>query len=184
VNLEETDTPQAPHTSDEEPSILLTDEGRTAIADVVVSKLAARATTEIAGVHRLAGSNAFATLIQRFTGARSPDGVVAEVGQRETAIDLRLITLYGANIPDVAQAVRQNVVARVAAMTGLIVKEVNIDVTDMYFPPEGKPLAEGGTTDPEASGVPASTQETIRLREQMNTLQPTLSPPANAMSAS
>ncbi len=177
MNPNETNAPQATHTSDEEPSILLTDEGRTVISDVVVTKLAARATGEIAGVHRLAGGNTFATLIRRFTGARPLEGVVAEVGQRETAIDLRLITLYGAHIPDVAQAVRQNVVARVAAITGLIVKEVNIDVTDMHFPQEGKALVEGGNAGTDASGAPASTQETIRLREDMHTLQTATSPP-------
>ena len=177
MNPDETDTPQATHTPDEESSILLTDEGRTAISNIVVTKLAARATGEIAGVHRLAASNAIETLTRRFTGARPLEGVVAEVGQRETAIDLRLITLYGANIPDVAQAVRQNVVARVAAITGLIVKEVNIDVTDLHFPQEGKPLAEGGDADTEASGVPASTQDTIRLREDMHTLKTATSIP-------
>lgn len=177
MNPDETGTPQATHTPDEESSILLTDEGRTAISDIVVAKLAARATSEIAGVHRLAAGNAIETLTRRFVGARPLEGVVAEVGQRETAIDLRLITVYGANIPDVAQAVRQNVVARVAAITGLIVKEVNIDVTDMYFLPEGKPLAEGGDVDTEASGVPASTQDTIRLREDMHTLKTATSIP-------
>lgn len=157
MNPDETDTPQVTHPPDEEPSILLTEEGRTAIADVVVTKLAARAVGEIAGVHRLAGGNALDTLLRRFTGPRPLEGVVVEVGQRETAIDLRLVTVYGANIPDVAQAVRQNVATRVAATTGLVVKEVNIDVTDMHFPQEGKSLAEGGAAGTESSGSPAST---------------------------
>lgn len=46
----------------------------------------------------------------------------------------RIYRVYGASISDVAQAVRQNIITRVREMTGLIVKEVNIDVIDLYFP--------------------------------------------------
>ena len=43
---------------------------------------------------------------------------------------------YGVSIPQVAEAVRQNIVERVRGMTGLIVKEVNINAADLYFPEE------------------------------------------------
>jgi uncharacterized alkaline shock family protein YloU len=43
---------------------------------------------------------------------------------------------YGVSIPQVAEAVRRNIISRLEAMTGLNVKEVNIDVTDLYFPEE------------------------------------------------
>ncbi len=56
------------------------------------------------------------------------------VGEIEAAVDLGMSVDYGVNIPQVADAVRSNIVGRVQAMTGLIVKEVNIDVTDLYFP--------------------------------------------------
>jgi uncharacterized alkaline shock family protein YloU len=36
----------------------------------------------------------------------------------------------------VAAAVRNNVVNRVETMTGLLVKEVNVEVLDLYFPSE------------------------------------------------
>jgi len=49
-------------------------------------------------------------------------------------VDLGMSVDYGENIPQVADAVRNNVIGRIQAMTGLIVKEVNIDVTDLYFP--------------------------------------------------
>ena len=55
-------------------------------------------------------------------------------GEIEAAVDLGMSVDYGVNIPQVADAVRNNIVGRVQAMTGLIVKEVNIDVTDLYFP--------------------------------------------------
>jgi len=56
------------------------------------------------------------------------------VGEIEAAVDLGMSVDYGENIPQVADAVRNNVIGRIQAMTGLIVKEVNIDVTDLYFP--------------------------------------------------
>lgn len=74
---------------------------------------------------------------QRVTGADTrSQGVNVEVGDREAAIDLRLTVDYGVSIPQVAEAVRRNIMGRLEAMTGLIVKEVNIDVADLYFPVE------------------------------------------------
>ena len=60
---------------------------------------------------------------------------------------------YGASIPQVADAIRQNITDRVRTMTGLKVVEVNIDVVDLYFPDgdeEGEPVA---ATVPEPSRV-------------------------------
>ena len=53
--------------------------------------------------------------------------------------------VYGVSIPDVTQAVRQNIINRVREMTGLIVKEVNIDVVDLYFPEDEQPSAEAAS---------------------------------------
>ena len=58
------------------------------------------------------------------------------MGQREAAVDLNMTVDYGVSIPQVAEAVRQNIVERVRGMTGLIVKEVNINAADLYFPEE------------------------------------------------
>ncbi len=119
-------------------STLVTEQGTTTIANGVVSKIAGLAASEIDGVYQLVATGAgqaLSGLAQRVTGTEARDrGVTVEVGQREAAVDLRLITVYGASIPEVSQAVRQNIVMRVREMTGLMVKEVNIDVVDLYFP--------------------------------------------------
>jgi uncharacterized alkaline shock family protein YloU len=119
---------------------LVTEQGRTTIADVVVSKIAGVAAREVPGVHELVTQGvggAVSGLAQRMTGADTrSQGVNVEVGEREAAIDLRLTVDYGVSIPQVAEAVRRNIMSRLEAMTGLIVKEVNIDVTDVYFPEE------------------------------------------------
>ncbi|MGH2515820.1 MAG: Asp23/Gls24 family envelope stress response protein [Ktedonobacterales bacterium] len=114
--------------------------GKTVIADSVVAKIAGAAAREIEGVHDLVPVGAGAT-IAGFAGrlARSDQrstGVNVEVGQREAAVDLNMTVDYGVSIPLVAEAVRQNIMERVRGMTGLVVKEVNINAADLYFPEE------------------------------------------------
>jgi uncharacterized alkaline shock family protein YloU len=117
---------------------LVTPEGKTTIADIVVSRIAGIAAREVEGVHELVAQGmgaAVGGLAQRVTRADTrSQGVNVEVGAREAAIDLRLTVEYGVSIPQVAEAVRRNIMNRLESMTGLIVKEVNIDVTDLYFP--------------------------------------------------
>ena len=58
----------------------------------------------------------------------------------EALVELRLIVAYGVSIPQVAQAVRDNIIARLHDLTGLSVREVNIDVVDLAFPSEEWPV--------------------------------------------
>lgn len=112
------------------------DEGTTSIADAVVSKVAEIAAREIRGVHDLR-SGVGGTLRRLTPGMdQRGGGPSVEVGRKEAIVDLDLIVDYGQSIPEVASAVRENVIDRVNYMTGLTVKEVNIDVTDLYFAEE------------------------------------------------
>ena len=82
-------------------------------------------------------SSLASSLASRVTGGASgqPTQVVnVVVGEIEAAVDIGTSADYGENIPQIADAVRSNIIGRIQAMTGLIVKEVNIDVTDLYFP--------------------------------------------------
>ncbi|MBM3459680.1 MAG: Asp23/Gls24 family envelope stress response protein [Armatimonadetes bacterium] len=119
---------------------LESDRGRTTIANGVVSKIAALAAREVEGVRQLVSMHlgqAVAAGLARMTRQESRDtGVSVEVGAREAAVDVRISADYGVSIPDLATAVRQNVIHRVESMTGLKVKEVNVAVLDLYFPSE------------------------------------------------
>ncbi|MFB9377592.1 Asp23/Gls24 family envelope stress response protein [Kineococcus gynurae] len=116
---------------------LASSKGTTSIHDQVVSKIAGLATKEIAGVHAVGGgaARAIGTLRERIPGARTnhSQGVSVEVGETETAIDIDIIAEYGVAISDLSAAVRRNVIAAVERMTGLSVKEVNIDVNDIHI---------------------------------------------------
>lgn len=127
---------------------LVSEQGRTSIADTVVAKIAGIATREISGVHDLGGGTARAVgaLRERIPGSRTnlSQGVAVEVGERQAAVDLDLVAEYGVAIADLAGAVRRNVISSVEAMTGLEVTEVNITVHDIHL---------DGETD-EAPGTP------------------------------
>jgi uncharacterized alkaline shock family protein YloU len=117
---------------------LVTDQGKTIIADTVVAKIAAMAAREVTGVHELVPQGAGAALVgltQRvIRGDTRGHGVQVEVGEREAAVYLKMVVTYGVSIHQVAEGVRRNIIARVHSMTGLTVREVNIEVSDLFFP--------------------------------------------------
>jgi uncharacterized alkaline shock family protein YloU len=133
---------------------LITEMGKTHIADGVVAKVASFAAREIPGVHSLGAGMArrMGQLRSLVPGApeASRQGVAVEVGEREAAIDLDLVTYYGHSIADVSEAVRRNVVDRVQAMTSLRVVEVNINVDDVFVEGEQPDGQEGGEAQPES----------------------------------
>ena len=103
----------------------------------VVTKVAAIAAREIGGVHDLGGgvARAIGGATGRVgMGTETTRGVSVEVGSRQAAVDLSLVLEYGVSIPEVTEAVRDNVIKRIEGITGLEVTEVNISVNDLYFP--------------------------------------------------
>ncbi len=124
-------------------SALVTQHGRTTIADSVVAKIAGIATRDVAGVFALGGgaARAVGALRERIPGARTnhTQGVSVEVGERQAAVDLQIVAEYGVALADLAEAIRRNVIATIERMTGLEVTEVNIDVHDVHLPSENVP---------------------------------------------
>lgn len=127
---------------------LQTERGNTTIADTVVTKVASIAAREVPGVYSLGGSvsRALGSVTQRvgMSDERS-QGVSVDVGEREAAVDLVVTVEYGESVPQVSQAIRDNVIKRIEGITGLSVTEVNVAINDLYFPgddvPEPQPPA-------------------------------------------
>ncbi len=115
-------------------------QGKTVIADIVVSKIAGIAAREIDGVHDLGGGTArvVGQLRERIPGGRTnlSQGVGVEVGERQAAVDIDIVADYGVAIADLAEGIRQNVIAAVQRMTGLEVTEVNVTVHDVFLDDE------------------------------------------------
>jgi uncharacterized alkaline shock family protein YloU len=120
---------------------LVSEQGKTSIADTVVAKIVGMATREVPGVHAMGAgmSRAFGTVRERMPGVAGPgimQGVTVEVGERQAAVDLDVIVEYGVSIPDLAAGVRRSVIGAVEQMCGLEVTEVNITVGDIHLADE------------------------------------------------
>ena len=115
--------------------------GKTRYANTVIETIAGIAAREVRGVFRLGGGT-LSRAAARVAGTSSTShGVRAEVGKKEVAIDLEMVVEYGFNVHEVAREVRVLVAERLHQMTGLMVKEVNIDVTDIELHTEELPSA-------------------------------------------
>jgi uncharacterized alkaline shock family protein YloU len=119
-------------------SPLQTERGGTRIEDSVVAKIAGIAAQEVEGVRMGGGTTqAIGGILSSVTGAGAGGqsrGVSVEVGTVETAVDLTMTVEYGKPVPQIAEAVRRNVINRVENLVGLNVTEVNISVNDVFFP--------------------------------------------------
>ncbi|MDQ3891841.1 MAG: Asp23/Gls24 family envelope stress response protein [Actinomycetota bacterium] len=119
-------------------SPLQTERGGTRIEDSVVAKIAGIAAQELEGVRMGGGTTqtigGILGSVPGISGGVEARGVSVEVGEVETAVDLTMTVAYGRSIPQVAEAVRRNVVNRIENLVGLRVTEVNIYVNDVFFP--------------------------------------------------
>ena len=118
------------------------DGGKTIIDDVVVAKIAAAACQEVGGIHDM-GTKGVGGAVAGAFGAiaggsdqQSTKGVTVEVGEHEAIVNVNLIVEYGARIPQLVEALRKNVTDRLLTLTGLTARAVNVEVSDVYFPPQ------------------------------------------------
>jgi uncharacterized alkaline shock family protein YloU len=117
--------------------------GTIIIEDEVVASIAGQVAREVEGVYRLGTSSIRRTLAERLGGAEPRTrGIDAAVGTKEAAIDFIMTVIYGYNILEVASQVRRCVAEKVSNLTGLVVKEINIDINDIYFPERGRGIPE------------------------------------------
>lgn len=127
-------------------SELITDEGRTVVADVVVEKIASIACREVGGVHKMGSgaARALGAVRERIPGAKAAtgQGVAVEVGERQAAVDLAFVMEYGAEVGELSRSVRRNVIGSIERMTSLEVTEVNISILDVFVPGEEEETAD------------------------------------------
>lgn len=130
--------------------VVASNQGKTSIADVVVAKIAGIATREVDGVYDLGGGaeRAMGKLRETLPGgaANLTQGVSVEVGERQAAVDIGLVTDYGVAIQQLSRAIRTNVTGAIEKMTGLEVAEVNITVHDVHL--DGDEIGSAGTASP------------------------------------
>lgn len=110
---------------------------RTIIRSQVVARIAGLAVREVAEIKRLAPIDGLRQPAAR-TGpgprfAGSDLGVRVDVDRQEVAVAVRIVTDVGYSLPVLSDEIRLNVARRVEAMTGLLVREVDIDVVGLTF---------------------------------------------------
>ena len=119
-------------------SPLKTERGNTTVQDGVVSKVAGIAAQEVEGIRMGGGASqavgSIMSAVPGVGGGSQSQGVSVEVGEVEAAVDLTVTVEYGRTIHQLAEAVRSNVIRRVENLVGLRVTEVNIAVSDIFFP--------------------------------------------------
>ncbi|SFH19142.1 Uncharacterized conserved protein YloU, alkaline shock protein (Asp23) family [Priestia megaterium] len=99
--------------------------------DQVIKKIAGIAANEIKGILSMSGGF-MRGLTDRFRSTEDiTKGINAEVGEKQVALDLKVIVEYGKNVPAIFSKTVNNVKKSVHDMTGLEVVEVNMHVEDV-----------------------------------------------------
>lgn len=129
-------------TTTHDPNQVVLQLGKTTISDEVVTQLVEIAAKEVQGIYSIAKQGIgeqIAGFTQRLSGkSQAGQGILVEVGEREVAIDVRIIAHYGVKVSDLAANLRRSIIERIESLLGLTVKEVNIQVSGLFFP-ENKP---------------------------------------------
>ncbi|MDA2880039.1 Asp23/Gls24 family envelope stress response protein [Lactococcus cremoris] len=118
---------ETPKTKETQPEI----KGTLTYEDKVVQKIVGLALESVDGLLSVEGGF-FSNLTGKLINTDDvTTGVDVEVGKTQVAVDLKVVTEYRKNVPDIYEKIKEVIRKEVAAMTELEVVEVNVTVTDI-----------------------------------------------------
>lgn len=101
------------------------------ISNDAVATYAGIAVSEVKGVYGKGGT--FSGLTEALSGKKNiAKGIKVDVDEKSAKIDVSIVVVYGARIPDVAFEIQSRVKKTVESMTGLKVSEVNVNVLGVH----------------------------------------------------
>ncbi|MDT0548755.1 MULTISPECIES: DUF6286 domain-containing protein [Streptomyces] len=150
--------------------------GRTEIADRVLERIAVRAVTEV----DQAGGAQRRLLGMPLGRANAPPAprATAHVDGHLATVAMTVSVAYPAPIRQVSRRVRERVAARIGELTGLDVREVDIDVARLSHP-----AAPRTTVDHEAPSAPPQAVDRQRRRAAIRAFRPRRTLPAVLIAA-
>ncbi len=105
--------------------------GKLVYEDKVIQKIIGMALDSVDGLLAVDGGF-FSNLTDKLINTDNvTTGVSVEVGQKQVAVDLKIIAEYEKNIPKIYEEIKKIISDEVAHMTDLDVVEVNVDVIDV-----------------------------------------------------
>ena len=108
-----------------------TDLGILKINNEVIASIARNAAIEVSGVEGVK-SSPWTIISDLISKNYHNKGINLEINNSEIKIGITIVVKYGVNIPEIANAVQENVRAAIEEMTGLSVSEVNINIGDIH----------------------------------------------------
>ncbi len=106
--------------------------GMVKVHESVIASIVRKATLEIEGVIRLAGSSLVDNLAEIVGSKKIQDRAISvEMNDNSVAVEVRVVLEYGVLIPEVAEAVKESVAAEIVKLTGMSVTRVNVFVVDL-----------------------------------------------------
>lgn len=122
------------------PEPLLQERGKTVISEGIVAAIAALAVRKTDGVRRVVPISPARSLLDRLLGTKGSaehqgSDVSVTMHSAEVTVGVRIVVEYGRSLPEVSDAVRKAVIRDVESLTGMGVKAVDVEISDLAFEP-------------------------------------------------
>ena len=111
-------------------------EGEIIIEESVVRTISLKAARTIEGIYRIGSAGIKAA----FKGTK---GIEVDMGEEEVILSLDVIVFYGTIIPNMAKALKSMVAKDIETMTGKVVSQINLRVTDIVDEVKEELIEEG-----------------------------------------